>query len=258
MKAKKSYGQHFLIHDKVASNIADLISPQYKNNKILEIGPGQGKLTQFLIEKYDDVTAIEADRDMVDYLKQAYANDKLHLIHEDFLKVKLRELLSEETVLIGNFPYNISSQIVIKLLENRELFPEMIGMFQKEVADRILAAPGSKTYGILSVLTQAYYAGTREMKLGPGHFNPPPKVDSAVIKINRLPVPRIENSYSDFRQIVKISFNQRRKMLRNSLKEFIRTEEQKSHPLMNKRPEDLTIEDFDSLTSLLLKENSSS
>lgn len=252
MKAKKSYGQHFLIHDTVASNIADLISTQYKNYKVLEIGPGQGKLTQFLVEKYPDLIVIEADRDMVDYLLQAYANEKLEIIHQDFLKVKLRELITHEAILIGNFPYNISSQIVFKLLEHRDLFPEMVGMFQKEVADRIIAPPGNKTYGILSVLTQAYYTGSKQMKLGPGHFNPPPKVDSAVIKLNRREKPLITSSYEDFRKIVKVAFNQRRKMLRNSLKEFIRTDSQKNHPLMNHRPEKLSVENFDELTSLLI------
>src|SRR5699024_3740296 len=132
------------------------------------------------------------------------------------------------------FPYNISTQIVFKLLEHRNIFPEMIGMFQKEVADRILAVPGSKIYGILSVLTQAYYSGKKEMKLSPGHFNPPPKVDSAVIKINRLENPRVINSYENLKKVVKTGFNQRRKMLRNSLKEFIVSEEQRNHSLMRK------------------------
>lgn len=254
MKAKKSYGQHFLRHDKVAQNIALLISPQYKNSQVLEVGPGRGKLTQFLIKNHSALTVVEADRDMVDYLQQAYANVDFDIIAADFLQVPLTDIIKEECVLIGNFPYNISTQIVFKLLEHRNIFPEMIGMFQKEVADRILAVPGSKIYGILSVLTQAYYSGKKEMKLSPGHFNPPPKVDSAVIKINRLENPRVINSYENLKKVVKTGFNQRRKMLRNSMKEFIVSEEQRNHSLMRKRPEALSVEEFDELTSLLIKD----
>ncbi len=251
MKAKKSYGQHFLVHDRVAESIATLISPQYKNYHILEVGPGRGKLTQFLVKAHKNITVVEADRDMVNYLKEAYANDEISILEADFLKVNLRDTLGNDFILIGNFPYNISTQIIFKMLENRTYIPEMIGMFQKEVADRILASPGNKTYGILSVLTQAYYTGKKAMKLSPGHFNPPPRVDSAVIKLERLDTPRVHSTFSHLHRIVKMAFNQRRKMLRNSLSSLISSEKVKSLPIMRKRPEQLSVEEFDELTLLL-------
>lgn len=253
MKAKKSYGQHFLIHDKVASDIASLISPQYKNYPILEVGPGKGKLTRFLHEKEGKLTVVEADRDMVDHLNQAFTDVDFTIIQEDFLKLNLVKIIDGESVLIGNFPYNISTQIVFKMLESRELIPQMIGMFQKEVADRILASPGSKTYGILSVITQAYYSGKKEIKLAPGNFNPPPRVESAVIKLTRLDIPRIKSAYPDFLAIVKTAFGKRRKMLRNSLNSLIITDEQRKLPMMCRRPEELSVEEFDDLCLELMK-----
>ena len=256
MKAKKSYGQHFLKEDHIAKKIADALihTDQYKN--ILEIGPGKGMLTQFL-QQYDGFQKkyVEADRDMVDYLCNTYPEITDDIVFNDFLKVNLMELFSGPFALIGNFPYNISSQIVFRVLKYRDQIPEMVGMFQLEMAERVATKEGSKTYGVISVLTQAFFDVEFLFKVKKGSFNPPPKVESAVIRLKRRETPRIECSYKTFRTIVKLSFSQRRKMLRNTLKGMVKNKEILSEPVFSKRPEMLSVEEFSDLTKLILDNN---
>src|SRR5690606_413789 len=180
--AKKSYGQHFLTNEAYASQIAKSIRPQNDANNVLEIGPGRGFLTKYLVQQPFQLRVVEADADMVRYLQKNYPELEDRIIFLDFLKVSLERVFEgQEFTIIGNFPYNISSQILIKMINSHALVPEMVGMFQKEVAERVIAPPGSKTYGVISVLVQAFYTGEMLFTVGPEHFNPPPKVQSAVI-----------------------------------------------------------------------------
>lgn len=252
MKAKKSYGQHFLTSENTAESIGNFLLRKEGIRNVLEIGPGQGMLTKYLITQDINLKAVEADRDMVSYLNRHYPD--LDIIFLDFLKVNLLKVFDGEPFYItGNFPYNISSQIVFKMLNNHEMVPEMVGMFQKEMAERIIAPPGSKTYGVISVLTQAFYKGDMLMKLPPGAFNPPPKVNSAVIRLSTDGVQELKCDPRLFRQIVKTSFNSRRKMLRNTLKVFIDDPEILKDPLFNERPEQLSVRDFEALTNKIEK-----
>lgn len=249
MKAKKSFGQHFLHRQDIAKRIVDSLSGNGTYSKVLEVGPGKGVLTQYLLEGGADLRVVEADRDMVDYLKVHFPALEGRICEDDFLKVPLDKLMEGDSfALIGNFPYNISSQIVIKMLECKELIPEMVGMFQKEVADRIVAPPGSKTYGILSVLTQAYYEGKVIFNVDKGAFQPPPKVQSAVIRLTRKANQDLGCDYQLFRQIVKQAFGQRRKMLRNTLKSFFPDPVFLENPFFTKRPEQLTLAEYIWLT----------
>ncbi len=247
MRAKKSYGQHFLTSDQTANRIAHFLDRKEGLDNVLEIGPGQGMLTQFLIPQGFNLSVVEADRDMVKILTDKYP--ELDIIFLDFLKLNLHKVFDGKPFyIIGNFPYNISSQIVFKMINSYEMVPEMVGMFQKEMAERIIAPPGSKTYGVISVLTQAYYRGEMLMKLAPGAFNPPPKVHSAVIRLTRQGVPKLECNHRLFRQIVKASFNQRRKMLRNTLKSFVKDKTILNEEVFQKRPEQLSVKEFEALT----------
>jgi 16S rRNA (adenine1518-N6/adenine1519-N6)-dimethyltransferase len=241
---KKSLGQHFLVDDNISKAIADQVAillPQ----RLVEIGPGGGALTQLVMNIAPEFKAIEFDTEKVLYLNQAYPQLVGKVINDDFLTTALP--FNEPFVLVGNFPYNISTQIVFKILEWKEHVPFMIGMFQKEVAERIAAKPHSKAYGILSVLTQAFYDVTYLMDVPPTAFNPPPKVDSGVIKLER------KNSYPEmfsearFYQLVKTAFGQRRKMLRNPLKGFF-SQEIVNDPIFTKRAENLTFDDYAALT----------
>lgn len=258
VKAKKSFGQHFLAQPEIARQIA--YSVQYADiEQVLEVGPGQGMLTQFLLQRDRPVFAVEADHDMVSQLQGTYpqwAED--HLISEDFLKFDLKQITQKETTdgetviiptaLVGNFPYNISSQILVKLVDNREYFPRLVGMFQRELAERVLAPPGSKTYGSISVLVQAFYAGSIVLHVKPGSFNPPPKVNSTVIALERLPAnQRPDCDEEVFRRIVRTAFQQRRKMLRNSLKQIWPGEIDPDDPSLQRRPEQLSVEEFAAL-----------
>ena len=248
-KAKKSFGQHFLINESLASAIVDSLDYNISNN-IVEVGPGKGVLTQFLLLKSANVRYIEADHDMVGYLHSEFPQLGRHLIQQDFLKTDLAALfLGEEFLLIGNFPYNISSQILFKVLEHKSLVPEMVGMFQLEVAERIVSAPNSKKYGVLSVLVQRYFNTEILFRVKPGSFNPPPKVHSAVIRLKRKETDELSSNEKHFKSVVKIAFNQRRKMLRNSLKSLIHSPELKKDPFLRKRPEQLSLSDFDQLTN---------
>lgn len=254
MKAKKSYGQHFLTNENTAHRIAHFLERKEDIKNVLEIGPGKGMLTKYLMEQNINLKVVEADRDMVSYLQTHYPD--LEIIFLDFLKLKLEKVFDGEPFYItGNYPYNISSQIVFKMINDYELVPKMVGMFQKEMAERIIAPPGSKTYGVISVLTQAYYRGEMLMKLAPGSFSPPPKVHSAVIKLTREGVEEIRCDKKLFRRVVKQSFNQRRKMLRNTLKGIIQDKDLLNHPDLQQRPEQLSVKDFEQLTLKIQEQN---
>jgi 16S rRNA (adenine1518-N6/adenine1519-N6)-dimethyltransferase len=249
LKAKKSYGQHFLIDENISSKIAHSLKLEEGLKNVLEIGPGKGMLTKYLIEQDINLKAVEADRDMVDYLHNNYVALHNKIISANFLRLKLDEVFDNEPLaIIGNFPYNISSQIVFKMIEYKELVPELVGMFQKEMAVRIISGPGSKDYGVISVLTQAFYEGEHLLKVGPQCFSPPPKVQSAVIRLRRKKDNIIESPPKLFRRVVKQAFSQRRKMLRNTMKTFIKGDDLLKDPFFQQRPEQLSLEAFDQLT----------
>lgn len=252
MKAKKSFGQHFLKEESISQRIAQSLIHLEKYQHILEVGPGMGMLTKYLLQIPDhQLAVVEADTDMVDYLKEHYAQLSGHIISDDFLKVNLQEYFKEEQfAIIGNFPYNISSQIMIKALDNRDNVPEIVGMFQKEVAERIAAGPGNKEYGVLSVLMQAYYDIKYLFTVKPGSFNPPPKVMSGVIALERKENYKALGCNDQlFRTLVKAAFNQRRKMLRNSLKPFLPKEIIEADSFYEFRPEQLSVQQFVFLTN---------
>jgi 16S rRNA (adenine1518-N6/adenine1519-N6)-dimethyltransferase len=251
MQAKKSYGQHFLKNDSIAARIADSLQLASQTGVVLEVGPGMGMLTKFLLAHKEYQTfAVEADRDMVEYLQKNYPEwPAENLIFRDFLDLDFHTVFGDKPFcLIGNFPYNISTQILFKLLDFRIQIPEMVGMFQKEVADRIVAPPGSKVYGITSVLAQAFYRTEYLFTVERGSFNPPPKVLSAVIRLTRKDNFDLGCDEQLFRQVVKTAFNQRRKMLRNTLKPFFQGELLMQDPYFEKRPEQLGWEEFTQLT----------
>lgn len=254
MKAKKSYGQHFLINESASERIAYGLHRKEGIKNVLEIGPGKGVLTKYFIQQDINFKAVEADRDMVTYLHEHYPELEGKVILLDFMKLNLSKVFDGQPFyLTGNYPYNISSQIIFKMLKYKELIPEMIGMFQKEVADRVIAPHGSKTYGVLSVLTQAFYKGEMFMKVSPGSFSPPPKVNSAVIRLTRKENFELPCSEKLLRAVVKTSFGQRRKMLRNTLKSFVDDKELLNSKFFMQRPEQLSVEDFITLTRILEK-----
>ena len=248
VKAKKHLGQHFLRDENIAKKIADTLTLNgYKN--VLEIGPGMGVLTKYLLEKDITTYVIEIDTESVEYLQVNYLNLASRIIEKDFLKYDLNEVFKGEPLaIIGNFPYNISSQIVFKALEMRDQIPEFSGMFQKEVAQRICEKEGSKTYGILSVLTQAFYDAEYLFTVPPGVFNPPPKVDSGVMRLIRKENYTLPCDEKLFFKVVKQAFQQRRKTLRNSLKTFNLSDNLKANTIFGQRPEQLTVAQFIELT----------
>jgi 16S rRNA (adenine1518-N6/adenine1519-N6)-dimethyltransferase len=245
LKAKKSYGQHFLKNPGIASKIASSLSGNFTN--VLEIGPGTGNLTQFLIHKGYKLIAVEADQDMADILYQKFSAEQITILKEDFLQTNLSSIFNGESfAIIGNFPYNISSQIVFKILDNHHLVPEMVGMFQKEVAQRIVSPPGNKDYGILSVLTQSLYSGKYLFSVDKNEFSPPPKIQSGVIRLTKKS--ELKNYDRQlFTKLVKTSFGQRRKMLRNTLKNLL-DPQFLDDPFFTQRPEQLSVDDFINLT----------
>nr|WP_238320878.1 16S rRNA (adenine(1518)-N(6)/adenine(1519)-N(6))-dimethyltransferase RsmA [Tamlana nanhaiensis] len=251
VKAKKHLGQHFLNDESVAQNIANTLTLQgYKN--VLEIGPGMGVLTKYLLKKEITTYVIEIDTESVEYLQSHYLNLAPRIIEKDFLKYDLNEVFNQEPfAIIGNFPYNISSQIVFKTLEMRDQIPEFSGMFQKEVAQRICAPEGSKTYGILSVLTQAFYDAEYLFTVPPNVFNPPPKVDSGVLILKRKENYNLPCDEKLFFRVVKTAFQQRRKTLRNSLKTFNLSDNLKANTIFGQRPEQLSVQAFLELTQLI-------
>ncbi len=248
VRPKKSLGQHFLTDLHIAQKIVDSLSVDSKN--VIEIGPGKGVLTQYLIQnKQLNMRYVETDAESVEYLNAKYPEIKDRLIQADFLKYDLKSLFGDEKFCImGNFPYNISSQIFFKTLDHKDQVNEVVGMIQREVAERIAAPPGSKTYGILSVLLQAYYSIEYLFTVKEGVFFPPPKVKSAVIRLKRNEVASLGCSDSDFRAVVKTAFNQRRKTLRNALKTFTFETTEEITELLTKRAEQLSVEDFIILT----------
>lgn len=250
VRAKKNLGQHFLKDKNIAQKIVDSLQADHLH-KVLEIGPGMGVLTQFLLEKPYETYVVEIDRESVEYLSRNFPELQPRIISGDFLRMKLEELFDEPFAVIGNFPYNISSQIFFKVLDYRDAVPEVVGMVQKEVAERISAAPGSKTYGILSVLLQAFYTIEYLFTVGESVFIPPPKVKSAVIRFVRNERMNLECDEKLFFQVVKAAFNQRRKTMRNSLKQFIRTDSLKSNSILDLRPEQLSVTDFELLTRMI-------
>ncbi|XCF05887.1 16S rRNA (adenine(1518)-N(6)/adenine(1519)-N(6))-dimethyltransferase RsmA [Tamlana crocina] len=251
VKAKKHLGQHFLNDESVAQKIADTLSLNgYKN--VLEIGPGMGVLTKYLLKKDITTYVIEIDTESVEYLKANYLNLAPRIIGKDFLKYDLNEVFKGEPLaIIGNYPYNISSQIVFKALEMRNQIPEFSGMFQKEVAQRICSKEGSKVYGILSVLTQAFYDAEYLFTVPPNVFNPPPKVDSGVLRLTRKENFTLPCDEKLFFRVVKMAFQQRRKTIRNSLKTLNLSDNLKANSIFGKRPEQLSVPEFIELTQLI-------
>jgi 16S rRNA (adenine1518-N6/adenine1519-N6)-dimethyltransferase len=249
VRPKKFLGQHFLKDQNIARKIVDALQPVREGDVVLEIGPGMGVLTQYLVQRSDIVLKlIEIDRDSVAYLKQNYPALSNALIEGDFLRLDLSELTREKLNIIGNFPYNISSQIFFKVLEHRDQVSQVVGMLQKEVAERIAAPHGSKTYGILSVLLQAFYNVEYLFKVPPGVFHPPPKVMSAVVRLTRNDRVTLPCNEKLFFIVVKQGFNNRRKTLRNALKNLNLATEVTALPLLDKRAEQLSVEDFIGLT----------
>ena len=258
VRAKKALGQHFLNDINIAKRIADTIeTPQLPENArkwgeipVLEVGPGMGVLSQFLLKSGRVVKAVELDSESVEFLRKVWPD--LDVIEGDFLKMDLSDIFPSEFALIGNYPYNISSQIFFKVLDYREKIPVVAGMLQKEVAQRICSAPGSKVYGILSVLLQAWYDCQYLFDVAPGVFNPPPKVTSGVIRLTRNSRLELGCDEKLFKNIVKTSFGQRRKTLRNSLASLIPLNSPVwQDPVLARRPETLSVEEFIELTKAL-------
>jgi len=250
VKAKKHLGQHFLINKKISEKIVNSLDLK-KNLHIIEIGPGQGALTQFLIKKTDRIILVEIDQECVEFLKNKF--QKAKIISGDILNMDLDFLKSDSYSIIGNFPYNISSQILFKVLENRNNIHQVVGMFQKEVADRICSKPKSKKYGILSVLMQAYFNCTQLLDVYPDDFRPKPKVNSSVIKLIRNKTIKLKCDHDQLTEVVKLAFGQRRKTLKNSLKKITNLEYLNLTKIMNSRAEELTVSQFIELTIQIFK-----
>ncbi len=257
VRAKKHLGQHFLRDEQIAKQIGDTLTLNgYKN--VLEIGPGTGVLTKYILEKDINLLAMDLDTESIEYLNTHFkfehrdiaGDDRFKVVETDFLKHNIDSVFPDKPFAItGNFPYNISTQIVFKMLENKERIPEFTGMFQKEVAQRICEKEGSKAYGILSVLAQAFYDAEYLFTVGPEVFDPPPKVDSGVLRLTR------KTDYKDLacdpnmlRKVVKMAFQQRRKTLRNSLKGMGLSDDFRASEILSKRPEQLSVAQFVSLT----------
>ena len=246
---KKSLGQHFLNDISIAKKIVESLSPC---QNILEIGPGTGILTQFLLKKNNNLKLVEIDNESVNFLILELKINKSIIYNQDFLNLDLSKIFENNNFsVIGNFPYNISSQIVFKIIENRKLIPEMCGMFQYEVAERICENEGSKKYGIISVITQAFYETKLLFEVPNNFFYPPPKVNSAIILLKRKKNLKIDCDEKLFFKIVKLSFQQRRKTLRNSLKQINLSDNLREHIIFDKRPEQLSVDQFVDLTNLI-------
>ena len=248
VRAKKSLGQHFLKDEGIARRIADSLELS-ERTPVLEIGPGMGVLTKYLISNPNaDFKVVEIDKESVAYLNEHYP--ELRVIEGDFLRMRLNQDFPDGLCIIGNFPYNISSQIFFKVLEYRDLVPQVVGMIQKEVAERLAEPPGSRTYGILSVLLQAYYDIEYLFTVNENVFAPPPKVKSAVIRLKRNSRKSLDCDEKLFFSVVKTAFNQRRKQLRNSLKPLLQKKDATDEPkILDYRPEQLGVEDFVQLTN---------
>ena len=257
VRPKKNLGQHFLTDLSIAKRIADTVDEPYANLPVLEVGPGMGVMTQYLVEKPRPLKVVEIDRESVAYLNETFPKLRENILGADFLRMDLNEVFDgQQFVLTGNYPYDISSQIFFKMLDNRDLIPCCTGMIQHEVAVRMAAKPGNKQYGILSVLIQAWYNVEYLFTVEPNVFNPPPKVQSAVIRMTRNEVQHLGCDEQLFKRVVKTVFNQRRKMLRVSLKQLL-TENALAviaqSPFATLRPEQLTIAQFVELTNMIEK-----
>lgn len=252
VRAKKHLGQHFLTDLNIAQQTVDAFNTEQKFSKTLEVGPGMGVLTNILLERNDlDLHIVDIDRESIAFLKEKGKLPEDKIIESDFLQMDLSQLFSGEAFgIIGNFPYNISTQILFKALEYKDRVIEVVGMFQKEVAERIASPEGSKVYGITSVLLQAYFNIDYLFTVNEDVFDPPPKVKSAVIRLRRNDTFKLSCNEKRFTSIVKMAFNQRRKTMRNSLKSII-PEELKEREIFNKRPEQLSVNEFVELTNLL-------
>ncbi len=251
VRAKKALGQHFLTDQSIARSIVDALSGGGVR-EVLEIGPGMGVLTRYLLKREDiDLKLVEIDSESVDYLLGHFPELQGRLYMADYLKLDIRQLFSGGYRVIGNFPYNISSQIFFKILDDKDSVPEVVCMVQKEVAERIAEKPGSKTYGILSVLLQAWYDIEYLFTVGSGAFCPPPKVQSAVIRLTRNSRTELGCDERLFRQLVKTAFNQRRKTLRNALRPILPEGFDSSGEMFDLRAERLSVEDFIALTQRL-------
>ncbi|MAZ55529.1 MAG: 16S rRNA (adenine(1518)-N(6)/adenine(1519)-N(6))-dimethyltransferase [Flavobacteriales bacterium] len=246
--AKKYLGQHFLIKKSISEKIVDSLDINQTQN-IIEIGPGRGALTDFLITKTNHFTIIEIDLDCIKILEKKFQN--IQIIHGDFLTVDLSKIGYLNYSIIGNFPYNISTQILFKVLENRNSVDQVVGMFQKEVAERICSKPNSKKYGILSVLIQAYFNCNLLFDVAPDNFQPKPKVYSSVLKLSRNKTKELDCNHGKFLTVVKAGFSQRRKKLKNALKKIINLEDTIKYNIMNKRAEELSVNEFIKLTNLI-------
>ena len=252
VKAKKHLGQHFLKDETVAQRIVDALPTN--NLPLVEVGPGTGVLTKHLITK-ENFFAVDVDTESIDYLKKTYPQYQNKIIEGDFLQMDVSKLFPAKFAVIGNFPYNISSQIMFKVLDLRDSVDVVVGMFQKEVAERIAIKPGTKIYGILSVLLQTYYDIEYLFTVEPTVFVPPPKVKSAVIRLTRNKTIKLDCDEKLFKAIVKSTFNQRRKMIRNGVKSFIKDESIMGHKFFTMRPEQLSVAQFVELTQLIEKQN---
>ena len=258
VRPKKNLGQHFLTDLNIAKRIADTVDacPEIP---VLEVGPGMGVMTQYLVEKPRPFKVVEIDRESVAYLQENFPRLRDNIIGGDFLRMDLHEVFEgQQFVLTGNYPYDISSQIFFKMLDNKDLIPCCTGMIQHEVAVRMASQPGNKQYGILSVLIQAWYNVEYLFTVEPGVFNPPPKVQSAVIRMTRNEVTDLGCDEQLFRRVVKATFNQRRKMLRVSLRQIFDAAHPApagffEHDIMTRRPEQLSIQEFIALTNMVAK-----
>ena len=254
VRAKKHLGQHFLTDKKIAAKIVDGLVHTDQYSQVLEVGPGMGILSDILLERKDlETFMIDIDVESYHFLKDKYPQMGERLINGDFLKMDLKKVFSGKYAIIGNFPYNISSQILFKVLEHRENVVEMVGMFQKEVAERCASKSGTKDYGILSVLIQAYYNIDYLFSVKPGTFNPPPKVNSGVIRLSRNERVTLDCDEKLFWTVVKAGFNQRRKTLRNALSGVLPKVKMDDNIYFEKRAEQLSVEDFITLTQLVTK-----
>ena len=259
VRPKKNLGQHFLTDLTIARRIADTVDA-CPDIPVLEVGPGMGVMTQYLVEKPRPFKVVEIDSESVAYLNEHFPRLRANILGEDFLRMDLQQVFEgQQFVLTGNYPYDISSQIFFKMLDNRDLIPCCTGMIQHEVALRMASKPGTKAYGILSVLIQAWYDVEYLFTVEPSVFNPPPKVQSAVIRMTRNKVERLDCDEQLFKRVVKTVFNQRRKMLRVSLRQIFDSQHPASEgffqqDVMTRRPEQLTIQEFVDLTNSVGKE----
>nr|MBC7611526.1 16S rRNA (adenine(1518)-N(6)/adenine(1519)-N(6))-dimethyltransferase RsmA [Pseudopedobacter sp.] len=255
VKAKKHLGQHFLTDKNIAEKIVNSLIRHDKYQQVLEVGPGMGVLSDFLLQKKEFETyLIDIDKESFEYLEKKYPQLGDKLLNADFLQLNFKAVFPSAFAIIGNFPYNISSQILFKVLDNRDQVSEVVGMFQKEVAERCTAKPGSKEYGILSVFLQSYYQCQYLFTVKAGVFNPPPKVLSAVIRLSRNEIKSLNCDEKLFWQVVKAGFNQRRKTLSNALSGIISKDKQDNGNVWTLRAERLSVQDFVELTqSISLK-----